>query len=123
MAALTTRKAARERIQMVFEAAMDRVIPQDESVPLKGTTFLEFENQVEELSRQVLPTLLEERSALEPNAEVHEPGRCPYCASNRLYLKKEVTQPEMQSPHGVVVVPKQHARCRACGGSFSPSGS
>ena len=123
MAALTTRKAARDRIQKMVEATLDRIIPQDESVPLKGTTFQDFEDQVEELSRQVLPTLLEERAALEPSAEVETLGRCPYCGSERLHLRKEVTQPEMRSPHGVVVVPKQHARCRACGRSFSPSRS
>ena len=123
MASLTTRKAARDRIRQVFEAALDRVIPAGESIPLKGTAFLDFEEQVEGLSRQVLPVLMEERAALEPDAMVETPGRCPYCASDRVYLKKQVTQPELRSPHGVVVVPKQHARCRACNGSFSPSGS
>jgi hypothetical protein len=123
MAALRTRQEARERVAKVFSAALDRVIPQDASKPLKGATFLEFEDQIEDLVRAVVPTLLEERAALEPNASVETPGRCPHCGSRRVYLRHEVTQPEVLSPHGKAVVRKQHARCRACGKSFSPSGS
>ena len=51
MASLTTRKAARDRIRQVFEAALDRVIPAGESIPLKGTAFLDFEEQVEGLKK------------------------------------------------------------------------
>jgi hypothetical protein len=99
------------------------MIPPDESVPLRGGTFLDFENQVEEVGRAVLPTLLEERAALEGNAVVDHPGCCPHCGSGRVYLRKETRQGEIRSPHGMVVVQKQEARCRACGGSFSPSGT
>ena len=123
MAALRTRQEARERVEQIFSAALDRVIPAEESKPLKGGTFLEFEDQIEELVRAVVPTLLEERAALEPNARVETPGRCPHCGSRRVSLRREVTQPEVLSPHGKAVVRKQHARCRACGKSFSPSGS
>jgi len=90
---------------------------------LKGATFADFEDQVEELARGVLPVVLEERAALEPNAMVPAAGRCPHCGSEGTYLERQVTQPEILSLHGLVVLPKQHARCRACGGSFSPSGS
>ncbi|MFQ5807569.1 MAG: hypothetical protein ACE5I3_14070 [Phycisphaerae bacterium] len=121
MSALTTR--ARARVQKVFSAALDRVIAPDEAVPLKGPVFLDFEDQVEALARAVLPTLLEERAALEGNALVETPGRRPHCGSRRVYFKKEMTQPEVRSPHGPVVLRKQHARCRACGQSFFPSGS
>lgn len=123
MAALRTRQEARERVEKIFSAALDRVIPAEESKPLKRGTFLEFEDQIEELVRTVVPTLLEERAALEPNARVETPGRCPHCGSRRVSLRREVTQPEVLSPHGKAVVRKQHARCRACGKSFSPSGS
>jgi DNA-directed RNA polymerase subunit RPC12/RpoP len=123
MAARTTRQAARERMQAVFGAALDRLIPSDESVPLKGATFLDFENQVEALVRAVAPTAVEERAAVAENAQVGTAGRCPHCGSGRVYLEKQVTQPERRSPHGPVVVPQQQARCRACGGSFSPSGA
>ena len=74
--------------------------------------------------KAVLPTLLEERAALEDNARV-EPGAagaCPHCGSGRVYLEKSQTNPEVLSPHGPVLVPRQHCRCRACGGSFSPPG-
>jgi hypothetical protein len=102
---------------------LDRVIPQDERIPLKGATFADFEDQIETLARAALPVALEERAALEPNARVEQAGRCPHCGSNRVYLEKQVTQPEVLSAHGAVVVYKQHARCRSCDGSFSPSGA
>ena len=123
MSALTTRQDARERLRKMFEGALDHLIPPDESVPLKGSRFSDFEDQVEALGRDVLPVALEERAALEGNAEVTHPGCCPFCGSARVYLKKEFTQSELQSPQGPVVVRKQHARCRSCGGSFSPSSS
>jgi hypothetical protein len=123
MAARTTRQAARARALKTFQAALDRMIPADESQPLKGSRFIDFEDQVEALGRELLPVMLEERAALEPGAKVEGPGTCPHCGSARVYLKREETQPETHSPHGPVVVPRQHARCRACGKSFSPSGA
>ena len=99
------------------------MIPGSESAPLRGSRFVDFEDQVEELAREVLPVVLQERTALEPNAQVEAPGRCPFCGSDRVYMRSEVTQPELHSPHGVVVIRKQHARCRKCDTSFSPSGS
>jgi len=123
MAARTTRQEARSRILAAFQAELDRMIPEDEGVPLKGATFADFEDQADALARTTLPVVLEERAALESNAEVQTAGRCPHCGSQRVYLKKEMTQPEMRSRHGPVAVLRQHARCRSCGGSFSPSGS
>ncbi len=123
MTARSTRQEARARILGAFTAQLDRMIPEDESVLLKGATFAEFEDQVETLAQAALPVALEERAALESNAEVETAGRCPHCGSEGVYLEKEVTQPEMRSRHGPVVLHKQHARCRSCGGSFSPSGS
>ena len=123
MAARTTRQEARARIFAAFSAQLDRMIPEDESVPLKGATFADFEDQAESLAQTALPVVLEERAALESNAEVEAAGRCPHCGSEGAYLEKEVTQPEVRSLHGPVVVTRQHARCRSCGGSFSPSGS
>ena len=123
MPARTTRKDARERVLKAFSAELDRLIPADESVPLRGGTFLDFENQVEALIRTVAPTLLEERADLEANAVAETAGRCPHCSSARTYLKKDACNAELRSPHGRVVVNKQHARCRACGLAFSPSGA
>lgn len=123
MSARTTRQAARERILRTFQASLDRAIPADESQPLKGSLFVDFEDQVEAIGRDVLPVILEERAALSDAARVSSPGPCPHCGSPRVYLKPAETQPELQSPHGPVAIPKQHARCRACGESFSPSGA
>lgn len=121
MAARTTREQARQRMIQTFMASLDKVIPPDEAVPLKGRTFLEWEIQAEQLKRAVIPTLLEERSALEDNARVAEGGHCPYCGSASTYLEKQTSQAEVRSPDGAVVVEKQHCRCRTCGGSFSPA--
>ena len=123
MAARSTRQEARARILSAFAAQLDQVIPEDESVPLKGATFADFEDQVDTLAEAALPVALEERASLESNAEVETAGRCPHCGSEGVYLEKAVTQPEVRSRYGPVVLYKQHARCRSCGGSFSPSGS
>ena len=123
MPARTTREQARARILAAFAAQLDRVIPADETVPLKGATFPDFEDQVETLAQAALPVALEERAALADSAQVERAGRCPHCGSAGVYLEKQETQPETWSRHGPVVVRKQHARCRACGGSFSPSGA
>ena len=117
MPARTTRQEARERILKSFMDSLDRIIPPESSVPLRGKTYLDW----------VLPTLLQERAALDDTAQV-EPsqlGRCPRCGSDRVYLDHggKENQKEVISPHGPVVLCKQQCRCRSCGRSFSPSGS
>jgi hypothetical protein len=123
MPARSTRQEARTRILKAFSTELNRLIPENEEASLKGATFADFEDQVEALARATLPLVLEERAALESNARVESAGRCPFCGSDRVYLEKQVTQPEVISPHGPVVLFQQHARCRSCDGSFSPSGS
>jgi hypothetical protein len=123
MPARTSRQQAREAVKKAFEAALDRMIPPDESKPLKGSKFMDWENQVEQMAQAVLPTVLEQRALLEETAQVDRAGHCPHCGSDRTYLEKQTTKPEVLSPHGPVVLEKQQARCHCCGGSFSPSGS
>ena len=128
MAARTTRREAREHVIKAFLDSLDSIIPEDESVPLKGRTFLDWERQGDALRRAVVPTLLQERAALDGGARVEAGGcgHCPRCGSDRIYLEEgpgREGQKEIISPHGPVVVIKQHCRCRACGRSFSPSGS
>jgi len=123
MAATTNRKAARERLRQTLEATLDRLMPLDESIPLKGRRFSDFEQQADELKRALLPTFLEERAALDAQAQVAQPGLCPHCGAARVYLEKEPRQVEATSRDGTVVLTKQDCRCRACNGSFSPSGS
>src|SRR5207302_5862482 len=120
--ARTTRQQARQRAIDAFMASLDRIIPADESVPLRGSTFLDWENQVAQMRRAVLPTVLEERSALEPTAEVEAGGHCPHCSSDAVYLERQATRPEVLGPDGPVSFERQRCRCRSCGGSFSPSG-
>lgn len=121
MPARTTRQQARQRAMEVFVQSLDRIIPADESVPLKGRLFRDWEDQVAELRRALIPTILEERAALSDDARVERPGWCPLCGSESIYLEKQTTQPEVLTPDGAAVVQKQHCRCRTCGGSFSPS--
>jgi hypothetical protein len=123
MSARTTREEARQRVMAAVSAALDRMIPLDEGVPLQGAIFLDFEDQVEAFGRQVLPTLLEERAALEGMAQVTTPGACPHCGSARVRWIGAAAQTELLSPHGKVVVPRRAARCRVCGRTFSPSGA
>lgn len=122
MPALTTREVARERIAAVVKSVVERVIPEDESKPLRGTTFREFEEQVYRAGNEILAAMLEERAQLSPRAEAQEAGRCPHCGSERTYLEKGKTKYEMRSPVGMVVIERQGARCRKCDGSFFPSG-
>ena len=123
MAARTTRQEARSRAIKAFMDSLDRIIPPDDSVPLKGSIFRDWEDQVAQMRKAVLPTVLEERAALEDNALVADGGHCPRCGSDSVYLEKQTTQSEVLAPDGPVVVRKQHCRCRNCGGSFSPSGA
>lgn len=121
MPARTTRQEARERIFKVMTEALDRMIPPDESSPLRGSTFADWEEQAALVRQAVIPTLLEERAALEENAMVSDGGCCPHCGSDRVYLEKQETLAEARSPDGPVTYQRQDCRCRACGGSFSPS--
>jgi DNA-directed RNA polymerase subunit RPC12/RpoP len=125
VAARTTRVEARERIIKSFMDSLDRIIPPDESVPLRGQTFLDWEQQADAMRKAVLPTLLQERAALDTAAAVQADGcgQCPRCGSQRLYLDRADQQPQKEviSPHGPVVIVKQSCRCRDCGRSFSPS--
>ncbi|MEK7756142.1 MAG: hypothetical protein AAB385_02915 [Planctomycetota bacterium] len=78
MPARTTRQEARSRILAAFGAQLDRMIPEDESVPLRGAIRLrrtDFEDQAEVLAQTALPVVLEERAALASNAEVEAAGR------------------------------------------------
>ena len=121
MPARTTRQEARQRAIGVFMNSLDRIIPADEAKPLKGRLFRDWEDQVAELRRALIPTILEERAALSDDARVEKPGHCPLCGSESIYLEKQTTQPEVLTPDGPAVVQKQHCRCRTCGGSFSPA--
>ena len=123
MAALTDRQAARARLQKVMEGLLDRFIPADERQPMKGQTFREFEDQADEFDRQITGAFLEELASLSPAAEVEQAGLCPHCGSQRVYLVKNGgRKTELQSKHGIVVIPPQQCRCRSCDRTFSPSG-
>ena len=124
MAARTTREAARAQVRAAFEKALDQVIPTDESIPLRGRTFREWEDQADAFDQAVTTTLLEERAALEDTAQQapDELGRCPHCGSDRLYLQRAApTNRSIRTAHGEAVLGEQSVRCRSCDRSFSPS--
>ena len=98
MPAITSRKESRQRLLELFQKSVDRIIPEDDSVPLRGQTFRDFEDQAEELRRAILPALLEERAALEETALVESGGACPFCESDRVYLSGKPQQREVTSP-------------------------
>jgi hypothetical protein len=123
MAARTTRQEARRRVLAAVQGALDRIMPADESKPLRGGRFVDWEDQAEDFVQAVTPVLLEERSALDDSAEVSQGGRCPFCSSTVVYLEKRVVKEEVQTPHGKVVLEQQRCRCRSCDRTFSPSGS
>lgn len=123
MAATTDRAAARERLLALAREQIDRLIPADESVALKGRFFADFEDQADELERTLCPAFLEERVALSGSAHVESGGVCPHCGSMRVYLERDESQIDLLTPHGETPMIQQHARCRSCGRSFSPSGT
>src|SRR5579884_47156 len=112
MPANRSRKEARQRVIQAFMTSLDQILPEDESVPLKGRTFREFETQAQTLKAAVIPTLLEERAGLDASAHVATAGRCPHCGSDRTYLEAQSVSTEVRSPDGPVVLDQQHARCR-----------
>jgi hypothetical protein len=122
MPARSARRPARERVMKTMIGASDRMIPPDETAPLRGPTFRDREDQAAEVRRAVLPTPPEGRAALGANARVEEPGRCPPCGSDRVYLEAREASPEVLGPDGPVPLAGQHCRCRARAGSFPPSG-
>ena len=121
MAATTDRTAARERLLGLAKAQIDKLIPPDESQPLKGQFFADFEDQADELERTLCPAFLEERVALSDSAQASGGGVCPHCGSDNVRLESRVSNLELITPHGVMPMVQQHARCRSCDRSFSPS--
>jgi hypothetical protein len=121
MPSLTDRQKARERLRAAFEAQLEKLVPSDTTVPLRGGTFLEWEDQADELERTLCTTFLEERAALEASAQADCGGRCPHCSSLGVYLIKQAQKVEVRTPHGVVVLYQQRCRCRSCDRTFSPS--
>lgn len=123
MAATRTRQEARDRLRKLFEAELDRLVPEDPAQPMKGRTFRDFEMQAVKLKQTLVPAVLEELAGLDQAAQAASAGRCPHCGSDRTYLEKQAVKKEVHSPDGPVVLERQQARCRACNGSFSPAGS
>lgn len=121
MPSRTTRQEARKRLQGIFEVILERCVPADESVPLKGRVFRDFEEQALREGNEFLAALMEERAKLDGKAAAENAGRCPLCESMRTYLEPGSRPQEMLTPAGAVSIEKQKARCRGCGASFSPS--
>ena len=120
---LSPRQAARQRLDGVYEKLRDKYLPGDEKQPLQDGLFWEWEEMADAFDRELTAALLEELAGLSQHAALAAPGPCPFCQSpNTKWLAAEGQQ-ERRSKHGAVVLPRQVARCRPCGRSFSPSGA
>jgi hypothetical protein len=122
MAGITTRQEARDHVLITVKKLLDQMIPEDEKQPVKDGVFWEWEEMADEFDRGTTASLMEALAGLSAKAKLSEPGVCPTCDSKNTRWLDEEKQLERQSKHGVVVVPRQVARCRSCGRSFSPSG-
>ncbi len=120
---MSRRQQARERLRAVLEQALDKYIPADEKQPMKDGKFWEWEDMADEFDREVTGAFLEELAGCSGVAEMAEPGGCPHCGSFNTKWLEEKGQRERRSKHGTVVLPRQVARCRCCGRTFSPSGA
>jgi len=120
---MSRRQQARERMMSVLEKALDKYIPADETRPMKDGKFWEWEDMADEFDREVTGAFLEELAACSAVAGMAEPGGCPHCGSFNTKWLQEEGQRERRSKHGTVVLPRQVARCRRCGRTFSPSGA
>ena len=119
MSTMTSRQAARERILKQIQGEVDRLLPADESVPLQGRTFLDFENVAERVSNDLYVTIVEERVALS-GLDRPTVRRCPHCSSPRLRQAQKAGGKEVRTPRGVATIEEPTLRCRDCGRSFSP---
>ena len=122
MAGKMTRQEAREHVLTTVKRLVDKYLPEDEKRPVKDGTFWEWEDIGDAFDREATASLLEALAGLSSQAHVEHPGACPFCGCVRVRWLDPGKQQERQSKHGVVVVPRQVARCRSCGRSFSPSG-
>lgn len=120
---MSEREAARRRVLEVVGKALDKHIPLDESKPVKDGKFWEWEELGDAFDRQVTAAFMEELAGLSAGAALGEPGCCPFCVSENTKWLDEQGQRERQSKHGPLVLPRQVARCRSCGRTFSPSGA
>jgi hypothetical protein len=123
MAGMTTRQEARKHVLTRVTELLDRMIPEDESQPVKDGVFWEWEEMADAFDREATASLMEALAGLSSQAKLAYPGACPACGCLRTRWLDADKQLERRSKHGVVVVPRQVARCRSCGRSFSPSGA
>ena len=123
MGALISRGEARARMREIFEATLERHIPSDPEQAVRGDKFREWEAQADVVCREVGGAFLETLAQLHGQARVDTPGACPHCGSDSTRFLDVEGQQERQSNHGPVVLPRQRARCRSCGRSFSPAGA
>jgi hypothetical protein len=117
------RQESRERLGRVFQQLCDKYLPADENQPVKDGSFWDWEEMADAFDREMTAAFLEELAHQSAHARLEEPGACPYCGSTNTKWHDAQGQWERQSKHGRVVLPRQVARCRPCGRTFSPSGA
>ena len=123
MAGIMTRQEARNHVISTVKSLLDRMIPEDENQPVKDGVFWEWEEMADEFDRTATASVMEALAGLSSQAKLDHPGSCPACGCVRTRWLDQEKQQERRSKHGGVVMPRQVARCRSCGRSFSPSGA
>lgn len=73
---------------------LTRMIPLDEAIPLKSSTFAGFKDRVKG------------EAVLETSAEMTAVGQCLHCITNGPFLKRQTTPQERQSRHGSGIAPR-----------------
>ena len=119
---MSSRESARERVLAVVRGALDKYIPADPNQPVKDGKFWEWEELADAFDREVTAAFIEELAGLSAGASLAKPCVCPFCGSANTKWLDDQAKRERQSKHGTVVLPRQVARCRPCGRTFSPSG-
>ena len=111
------------RLDGVYFRLREKYFPAGGNPVVKTGSFWEWEDLADEFDRELTGTFLEVVAASSGQAALAEPGPCPFCQSTNTKWLDDAGQQERRSKHGAVVLPRQVARCRPCGRSFSPSGA
>lgn len=123
MAGILTRQEARAKFDELCRRVRDKYLPADGSQPVAEGKFWEWEDQADAVDRELTAGFLELLGQLSGQAQLADPGACPFCGSPRVRWLHAEGQRERRSKHGAVVLPRQVAQCRSCDRSFSPSGA
>jgi hypothetical protein len=113
-----TRQEAWEHVFQTVQGWVDRMIPEDQSQPVRDGLFWAWEEMADAFDREATAALLEAWAGLSGQGQRAHPGACPACGCLRTRWLDADQQQERPSRPAVVVVPRQvgGARWAAAGG-------